>query len=229
VNVRIVTLGLAVLSLVGCSEDPEPPATAKGHSTPEAVCAVFFAAVESRDFRSAVACLAPESVEKMARSFAWQGLDHRDELERTWAKSWHKPNKKEEEEAQRRSDTRLSEVLDRHGLTRRVAADLKARPTEQAARDALATLIRDPAGLVADYLQLTHKTDPRWRRDRAPRPYLDEVSIAFGGRTATGQVVFPYSFVDKGERRDNKQPVKFVKVARGDWRLVLSSTRYLVP
>ncbi len=171
----------------------------------------------------------------MARSFAWKGLDHRDELERTWAKSWRKRDRREkrrseeEETARRQYEDRLSEVLDKHGLTRQVAADLKARPSEKAARDALAPLIRDPAGFVADYLQLTHQTNPRWRQDRAPRPSLDTVTIATDGRSATGQVVFPYSFVDKGERRDNKQTMQFIKLAEGDWRLVLPSTRYIVP
>jgi hypothetical protein len=236
---RIVTLGvltLAGLALVGCSEkaeDPEPPARVKGYQTPEAVCNAFFAAVERRDFQTAVACLAPESVERMARDFAWQGLDHRYELKWRWSKDRDKPRRRrhseEEEAARRRYETRLSEVLDRHGLTWRVADNLRTHPTKQAAQDALPALIRDPAGLVAEYLDLTHKTDPRWQQDKAPRPKLDDVIIATDGRSAEGQVVFRYSFVDKGERRDNKKPMKFVKLAGGGWRIILPSTRYIVP
>jgi hypothetical protein len=240
VKARIAALGVLALAgfvLAGCSEkaeDPEPPTGVKAYPTPEAVCDAFFAAVERRDFRTAVACLAQESIKRMSRDFAWQGLARRDEnLKYRWAKDRAKPHRRrlseEEEEARRRYEARLSEVLDRHGLTPRVADDLKAQPTEQAAQEALPALIRDPAGFVADYLALTHKTDPRWQQDKAPRPRLDDVTIAADGRSAEGEVVFRYSFVDKGERRDNKQPMKFVKRGDGGWRIVLSSARYIVP
>jgi hypothetical protein len=234
---RLLALGLAVLAVIGCGLDSDgDQRESKGYRSPHGVCDSFFAALERRDFKQAVACLDPASVTELAGEFAWSGLCKRDEIDRKWARSWHRrPDDEdrhlsdEERRERRLARDQLSLVLDRHGLTARVVRKLQTHATKRSAEDSVASFIADQAGFVTDYLEVTHKADPRWRADGAPRPRLVEVAILPDGRSASGLVLYPYEFKDKGERRDNKQPVKFVALTAGDWRIVHSPGLHFVP
>src|SRR5262245_24042479 len=102
-----VALPLA-FGLAARADTPEPPPTEKVYKTPQAVFDAAMAAQQKKDFKTAVACVAPEAQMDMATGFAWAALNIKANNNDEFRKAF-KP---------------LFDVLDKHGLTEKATRNI---------------------------------------------------------------------------------------------------------
>jgi hypothetical protein len=220
-RIRIIAAALALVAVAGCSRDSNAPvAKPPLADRPEAVSQAWLAAMDKGDFKGMVACLAPETVREQATDHAWWLLELRDGLERSYSKDRPRPREGDERRRKQRAEAarKVNPMLLEYGLTTAVSGDLKRLPKE-AARKALAEKIRDPAGFLIHYLEVTYDKQPLWRKEKWPAPYVDGVVIT--GDKAEGRLIYLSNRVDKGdERREFKKNISFVKLPDGNWRVV---------
>ena len=99
----------ATLSLAAVAFAQEPAPKEKLYKTPQAVFDAAMAAQARKDFKTAVACVAPEAQTEMAASFALNTLNikegNKDEI--------------------RKAFKLLFDVLDKHGLTEKAVKDVQ--------------------------------------------------------------------------------------------------------
>lgn len=216
---RIITVGIALVALAGCSREPDPPVEQRpAGDSPDAVANAWIVAMDEGDFKRVVGCLAPDWVRERAADEAWSALELRDGLERRYGKDVAKRPAGEEIERRQRAD-RLDPVLLEHGLTQQVSDDLKRLPTEEAARKALAKKIRNPAGFLVRYLEVTRDSQPNWRKGNGTKPRVEDVVI--DGGNAKGQLISTSNRVDKGDKQvEFKKDITFIRLRDGNWRIV---------
>jgi hypothetical protein len=235
-TIRIMSFVGLLAALAGCSENPEPPAKAKVnivYSTPEAVSDAFFAALQRGDFKTAVNCLPPEKVIELAEDYASVAFDRRYywKLFGRWEKSSPRRDREgrpkdlspQVERHQKEWPKRRDALLDKYGLAPEDVEHIGKALTQEQATEAKRNLIRatvgrDSGAFVAEYLEAHDKTRPYPRPDGVPK--LKEVTIN-SDTEASGVLVFPYELTDKGEKREDRRPVSFLRGADGSWRLVL--------
>jgi hypothetical protein len=188
----------AALSLAAVAFAQEPAPKEKQYKTPQAVFDAAMAAQERKDFKTAVACVAPEAQKEMAASFALNALNikegNKDEIRKGF-----KP---------------LFDVLDRHGLTEKAVKDVQLGDdpkTAEESREKLRKLIKKPADFAVDFLTAQDKVGAGDRPTEA-KYKLTGVKIKGDKATATMSIAF-------GGEREITQPVEFVKI-NGGWKFI---------
>jgi len=205
-KVRVVALvapllGALILSASARDEDKDKP-KATVYKTPQEVFDAFIPAMNKRDTKAYVGCLAPAALKRMAGQLARLGVQRR-----VFAETGGKdggPNDK-----LMKSWKGTFEVLDKHGLTGEVTKKIKATD-QQKAEAALAALVKDHAAFVLDYLDAVDKQEGNKLKEGNLKAKLSDVKI--DGDKATGTVTVT---TRAGEE---KQTFGFVKVGDG-WKL----------
>jgi hypothetical protein len=196
-------LGALLLAALAPAADAQAEKRDSGaaYNSPQAVFEAAQAAQKKEDFKSFVACFAPEAQKELAAGLAFQALRQQaavrgDEKLRTQFKP-------------------ILDALNKHGLTDEVGKKVKLNPSDRAeaeqAQRELQGLIKEPAALAADLMTAYSKTEPFNRKPaEVPTPQLTDVKI--DGDKARGTIVV------KVQGRELKQPAEFVKVG-GSWKL----------
>lgn len=216
---------LAVVALASAAQEPEPPTKVKIYKTPQAAYDAFWASLKKKDFKTALDCLAPESLKQAAMDLAFQGIRERE--------GGFRPVPKDAKDGgdKGKPDERMKpvfEVLDRYGLTEKATRDIPragfGRPSKKARAD-VAALIKKPEAFTLDMLKALDKARPGMigGGDRANQK-LEDVKIE--GTKAKGNVVHTFEFKDKDKvgKNEFKQPIEFVKINNG-WRVVPDAGR----
>jgi hypothetical protein len=171
----------------------------KTYPTPQAVFEAATAAQKKDDFKTFVACFAPEAQKQMAAGLAFNALG-----QQAAARN---------DEKLRKQFKQILEALDKHGLTDEVTKKIKppadAKEAEKVGRD-VQGLIKDPAAFYVDLMTAYSKTEPFNRKPpETPEAKLTDVKV--DGDKAKGTVVI------KAGGQEAKQPAEFVKVG-GGWK-----------
>jgi hypothetical protein len=171
----------------------------KTYPTPQAVFEAATAAQKKDDFKTLVACFAPEAQKQMAAGLAFTALG-----QQVAARN---------DEKLRKQFKAILDALDKHGLTDEVTKKIKppadAKEAEKVQRE-VQGLIKDPAALAVDLMTAYSKTEPFNRKPPdMPEPKLTDVKI--DGDKARGTVVV------KVMGQEAKTPADFVKVG-GGWK-----------
>jgi len=206
---RVVALAaplLATLALAASARDDEKDKPkAAVYKTPEEVFDAFVPAMNKRDTKTYVGCLAPAALKRMAGQLARLGVQRR-----VFAESGGKdggPNDK-----LMKSWKETFEVLDKHGLKSEVTRKIKAADQDKA-EAALSALVKDHAAFVLDYLEAVDRQEGGKLKEGNVKAKLSDVKI--DGDSATGTVTYG----DKDA--ESKQTFGFVKVGEG-WKLAPS-------
>jgi hypothetical protein len=205
-KVRILALVvplLGALALAASARDDEkdkPKATV--YKTPQEVFDAFIPALNKRDTKTFVGCLAPEVIKKMAGDAARRGIERRifaqtggkdggvnDKLMKSWKGTF--------------------DVLDKHGLTAEATKKIKA-DDRQKAEAALVKLIKDHAAFLVDYQEAMDKQEGSKPKESEVKAKLGDVKI--DGDRATGTVTIT------NKDNEEKQTFAFVKVGDG-WKI----------
>jgi hypothetical protein len=188
----------ASLSLTAVALAQEPAPKEKLYKTPQAVYDAAMAAHKRKDYKTAIACFAPEAQKDTAAAMALNALNvkagNNEEIRKTF-----KP---------------LFDVLDKHGLTEKAVkdVDLGEDPrTVEKSREKLKKLIKKPAEFAVDYLKAQDKLGAGDRPGETKSKLTD---VKINGDKATGTVR-----IDFGGDREITQPVEFVKI-NGSWKLI---------
>jgi len=205
-NVRILALvapllGALTLAASARDEEKDKPKPAV-YKTPQQVFDAFIPALNKRDTKTFVGCLAPEALKRMAGDHARRGVE-----KRLFAQTGGKDGGANEKLMQRWKG--VFDVLDKHGLTAKATGKIKD-DDEQKARAALAALIKDHAAFLVDYQAALDKQEGSKPKEAEVKAKLSGVEI--DGDRAKGTVTITNKDVEE------KQTFAFVKV--GDsWKL----------
>lgn len=191
-------LAAACLPARARDDDPEPPSRTKSYKTPQAVFDAQVVALQKRDYRTLIDCVAPASHKEMAGLMAYGFLMSRKQGGDEAAKLI-KP---------------LAEVMDRHGLTDKATRDIKTDDQEAAVK-ALSKLIKKPTAFAVD---LTAALFKMMEAQPGAAAKLAEVKYKLEGLEISGDRATA-SAVASLDGNEFKQRVKFVKV-RGGWKLL---------
>jgi len=225
-KVRCVVLGVLLLACVALGaaaqkdkdekdkdKGKEQP-KAKAYKTPQEVFDAFLAALNKRDSKTFVGCLAPDTLKEMAGAYAVQGM-----MRRELAETGGKDGAKDDKLAKRWKPT--FDVLDKHGLTAKATKDVKLGKTpaeHEKAQATLLPLIKDKAAFLVDYQDALDKDRPKIKDDEELKAKLTKVKI--DGDKATGAVVVAFPDKDKKDKaKEVEEPVEFVKVGDG-WKII---------
>lgn len=212
-------LALAVLALASTAQEVEPPTKVKIYKTPQAVYDAFWGALKKKDFKTAIDCLAPDSLKQAAVDLAFQGVREREGGFRPVPKDAKDGGEKMKPDEKMKP---VFEVLDKHGLTEKVTKDIPRTPFGRGSKKAradMAALIKKPEAFTLDMLKALDKARPGMiggGGDRSQK--LEDVKIE--GDKAKGNVVHTFEFKDKDKvgKNEFKQAIEFVKV-NGGWRV----------
>jgi hypothetical protein len=216
---KVRYVALAVLLLAGfalsaaAQKDKDDKPKDKVYKTPKEVFDAFIEAMNKRDARTFVGCLAPEPLTQMVGFYAVQGLQKRD-----LATSGTKDGDKDNKLAKRWKPT--FDVLDKHGLTVKATKDVKVSTTEERekARKTILPLIKDKSAFLVDYQEALDKDRPKVKEEDF-KAKLAELKI--DGDKATAVLVVLLNVKDKKDKTkesEQKDPVEFVKVG-GGWKI----------
>lgn len=187
-------------------EKPKPAV----YKTPQECFDAHVAATLKRpkkDTRAAAEALTSAAQKRLAGHAAYQGLLLRAEAQK--------------DEDTRKKYKALLAVLDRHRLTAKATAEVKAVPDlpTKKDREKLAKLIEDPAGFLAAWWLAADEVWPRpdEKAERERRPKLEGLKVAGDEASATMLV----SVKQGDEWKVVKLPVKFEKSTGVGWRMSL--------
>jgi len=188
----------AALSLAAVAFAQEPAPKEKQYKTPQAVFDAAMAAQERKDFKTAVACVAPEARKDLAASLALNALNIK------------QGNTKEV----RKELKPLFDVLDKHGLTEKAVKDVQLGDdpkTVEKSREKLKKLIKKPADFAVDYMTAQDKVGAG---ERPGESKIKLTGVKINGDKATGTMS-----IDFGGSSDTILPVEFVKI-NGGWKFI---------
>lgn len=202
----VALLGLLVLGAADAvaqdSEKDKAKAKAKAYETPKEVFDAYVAALNKRDWKTSIGCLAPSAVKRLAGYVARVGVQRR-----LFAETGGKDGGPNDKLMKSWKDT--FEVLDKHGLKAEATKKIKASDSQEA-EDALVKLLDDPAAFLIEYQEALDRANPSKTKEPEEKMTLSDVKI--DGDKATGTVTLGT------KERPEKRPVAFAKVGEG-WKL----------
>jgi hypothetical protein len=204
----IAALLLAALAVTAGAQKDKDEKKAKLYKTPQEVFDAVEEAEAKKDYKTFVACFAPETQKDFALLLAIEAVE-----KRRAAKN-EKDEKRREERA--KAAKASNDVLDKHGLTEKATKGVKFGESPKEAKEIRKTvygLIKKPEAFFVEMLPLS---DFLGGEKDKPKSKLTGVKI--DGDKASGTVVTEGK--DKGKER--KEPVKFVKIG-GGWRILMPS------
>jgi hypothetical protein len=204
-NASLLALMLP-LTVAAPEPGPEPPGGGKYYKTPQAVFDASEKAVQKKDYKAVVACIAPEGRKELAAELAAQAVAVLGVKVAAGEKAL-KP---------------MRAVLARHGLTAKAVSGITVYPADaasmQKARAALGKLIKKPEAFAVEMMAAQEKYGEATGTTTTPRSTLESVKVE--GKKASGTLLSAYC----GAFRVKYQ-ISFVKDPNG-WRMlpVLSET-----